>query len=1067
MASYVEAPQAIAKLDWSMSFQRTGKFPIDRSSMFESYADAVKYAAGDATKPDKRGLCGTSYVGQVITVFENDVVTVYKIEPDRTLAEVGRATAGDGKSISLSEDGVLSIKGFENATAGQQPRIVNKGTAEKPDLQIEWYTPDTSTVTGLAETVGALTETVNGVTDKESGEVTKEGLVHKVNALEANKANKTDVYTKGEIDGKLTGALHYKGTKATFQTLLDEIAAEGSTYVPAVGDVWNITSVGTGENDTNVDASGVSIEAGDNVIYNGTGWDVSSSAVDLSGYYNKTEITDLLDGNEEKGIAGKVDKVEGSSLMTTEQAERLAEVTKTEASEINGNIKIDDQETTVYTLPTASGGVKGGIKTSTANNGISVDADGVASVNKVDASKIDGIVAEASKVTNSITIGAKTFDGSAAIEIKAEDLPIPEDIVRDTDIATGDALGLVKSSEAQDKVLVEADGTMTVNDISASKVTGVVSEAAKVTNKLTAGQKTFDGSAAVEIKAEDLGAAKTTDLDNYVKKTDIATAAAAGIVKSSTAKDNIAVDADGVMSINTISGSKVDGAVATATNAEKLGGVASADILDGTSGKVKSAAAADKLATAKNINITGDATGTASFDGSAEANINVTLKEVGTAGTYTKVTTDANGRVTAGADLAATDIPDLTLAKITDAGALAGKDEVAKTDLADALVTELNELGTNSHTHDNKTVLDGISSAKVTSWDDAASKIDSKANAATTIAGYGITDAYTKAEVDGKVSGAYHFMGSYETFAALEAAVTNKEITPLAGHVYNIITAGGTDKNGNVIHAGDNVAYVVETGEGKTSGWDVLGGTMDLSAYATTAKVNDELNKKADKTTVEGISGKVDALESTVGDDNNGLVKTVADHTTRLDADEKDIAALKTTVGDKDSGLVQKAAANTAAIETLNGEATKEGSVKNLIAASASDINATIEGITKDGGTIDTKVSTAINTHNTAEDAHSDLFAAKQNKAIQASITFEVADFVESDNGYKASKAVTGLDVAKDYAPAVSPTLASCATVAAAQFYPTAEVNAGQLTLYCVNAPTAAIVVNGTFTEIQ
>ncbi len=44
---------------------------------------------------------------------------------------------------------------------------------------------------------------------------------------------------------------------------------------------------------------------------------------------------------------------------------------------------------------------------------------------------------------------------------------------------------------------------------------------------------------------------------------------------------------------------------------------------------------------------------------------NPTLKATGTAGTYTKVTTDAQGRVTSGAALAATDIPNLDWTKIT------------------------------------------------------------------------------------------------------------------------------------------------------------------------------------------------------------------------------------------------------------------------------------------------------------------------------------------------------------------------------------------------------------------
>jgi phage-related tail fiber protein len=60
------------------------------------------------------------------------------------------------------------------------------------------------------------------------------------------------------------------------------------------------------------------------------------------------------------------------------------------------------------------------------------------------------------------------------------------------------------------------------------------------------------------------------------------------------------------------------------------------------------------------VTYTGDATGTGT------TSVTLTLASVGTAGTYTKVTTDAKGRVTAGATLEATDIPTLTAAKISD-----------------------------------------------------------------------------------------------------------------------------------------------------------------------------------------------------------------------------------------------------------------------------------------------------------------------------------------------------------------------------------------------------------------
>ena len=58
---------------------------------------------------------------------------------------------------------------------------------------------------------------------------------------------------------------------------------------------------------------------------------------------------------------------------------------------------------------------------------------------------------------------------------------------------------------------------------------------------------------------------------------------------------------------------------------------------------------ATKLATARKISLTGDATGNTTFDGTADKSISVTLANTGvTAGTYSAVAVDAKGRVTAG-----------------------------------------------------------------------------------------------------------------------------------------------------------------------------------------------------------------------------------------------------------------------------------------------------------------------------------------------------------------------------------------------------------------------------------
>lgn len=70
--------------------------------------------------------------------------------------------------------------------------------------------------------------------------------------------------------------------------------------------------------------------------------------------------------------------------------------------------------------------------------------------------------------------------------------------------------------------------------------------------------------------------------------------------------------------------------------------------------------------TARTLSFTGDVTGSASVNGGANVSFAMTLANSGVAaGTYGKVTVDAKGRVTAGAALAAADIPNLDTSKMT------------------------------------------------------------------------------------------------------------------------------------------------------------------------------------------------------------------------------------------------------------------------------------------------------------------------------------------------------------------------------------------------------------------
>ena len=77
--------------------------------------------------------------------------------------------------------------------------------------------------------------------------------------------------------------------------------------------------------------------------------------------------------------------------------------------------------------------------------------------------------------------------------------------------------------------------------------------------------------------------------------------------------------------------------------------------------RVNEAGTADKLKTARTIALKGDATGSTTFDGSTNKDINVTLANTGvTAGTYNNVTVDAKGRVVSASNIKTSVVSEIT-----------------------------------------------------------------------------------------------------------------------------------------------------------------------------------------------------------------------------------------------------------------------------------------------------------------------------------------------------------------------------------------------------------------------
>lgn len=162
---------------------------------------------------------------------------------------------------------------------------------------------------------------------------------------------------------------------------------------------------------------------------------------------------------------------------------------------------------------------------------------------------------------------------------------------------------------------------------------------------------------------------------------------------------------------------------------------------------------------------------------------------------------------------------------VADGGAITSHQDISgKADKVVAgTVGHLASLGTGGNLADS-----GYSASDFVSSADLSGKADK----ATTLAGYGITDAYTKTEVDAKVTAVYKPAGSAATVGDLGALTAANE-----GKVYNMTaaftaTSSFVEGAGNQYPAGTNVAIINTASSGTAAyKYDVLQGIVDLSTY--------------------------------------------------------------------------------------------------------------------------------------------------------------------------------------------------------------------------------------------
>lgn len=310
------------------------------------------------------------------------------------------------------------------------------------------------------------------------------------------------------------------------------------------------------------------------------------------------------------------------------------------------------------------------------------------------------------------------------------------------------------------------------------------------------------------------------------------------------------------------------------------------------------AVSATKLETARNINLTGDVTGTASFDGTADADINVTLVNAGTTGRQllkTETVADANGILGLLSVLDYKGTVD-TETNLPEDAALGDVYNVTDTGMNyawngtqwDALgaVTTLKTLGLTA-TADELNYVDGVTAPIQTQLDAKQTKDD--ANAFETLVG----ETYAvKTEVESalalKQDAATAFDGKYTSLTEVPTEFTPKH------HTHEIADVNGLQAalDGKVDDA--DIADM----ETKTHATETFQPKGD---YAVKSEVTDSLNLKADKTAIADMLTKTEAAGAYQPKGDYATTEQITDMETKANA-----AATYATKTEMTEGLAAK-----------------------------------------------------------------------------------------------------------------------------------------------------------------
>lgn len=448
------------KLNFAVGFNRTSAFPLDANSYFENYNDAVTAAAGAA---EVGSADSAYYIGQLLIVKDTtEGVGLYQINAGKTLTKFGQASSADqlASKISALEARCTIIEGKLILATTEKDGFLSKEDKAKLD--------------GIA--TGAQVNVLEGV--KVNG--TDVAIVDKkVNIDLSSYAKTTDVEAVQAIadaampkaGGAFTGAI-------TIQAPAEDMNPATKKYVDdAISGITEFEFSVVNALPQTGEKGIIYLLAhthGTQDIYDEYIWvtdkfeKIGNTDIDLSSYVTNDELTAEIN----KLTLAQVAVGAGKTLKAIKQE--------------NGKVTVELQEIAITQAQVE--GLANALAGKQAAN---------ANLDKLNAITGTGLVkktADGYEVDNSAYITGAALDGYAK----------SADVTSEISTAVSGA-----KTELEDQIALKQQKITAENKLDGALVSGTVANAAiadRVSNVLTAGGKTYNGSEAVEITAADLGA---------------------------------------------------------------------------------------------------------------------------------------------------------------------------------------------------------------------------------------------------------------------------------------------------------------------------------------------------------------------------------------------------------------------------------------------------------------------------------------------------------------------------------------------------------------------------------